>query len=249
MSEVKEFENVTNLEDLFLSREFGKSDVGSPASLRDDTLFGGAPTRAPLVPRGVAPAVVGVHDTATHLRRNRMIATVSGVAAALLVAVGFVSGTGKPGKTGGQVSAIQPTTTTTPTGPTKTSGGQPSPGSPNPTSGVITTPTGIELSAVSGGNSHAAAGTQPDGVTGGGHQTPPPPTTKPGTTTPTAPSGSVLSPVVDLVGQVVVTTGNTVSGASTTLTTALPPLAPVTSVVGGLGGTVTGLGDSLITSA
>src|SRR5580704_11280829 len=113
MSEVKEYENVMTLEDLFLSHEFGKTAVAMPGAVQEDTLFGGAPPRPLMVPRAAAPAAVGGHASTTHLRRNRMVATVSGVAAALLLAVGFVSGASKSGK-----PPVQTASGTLPTSPT-----------------------------------------------------------------------------------------------------------------------------------
>lgn len=59
----------------------------------------------------------------------------------------------------------------------------------------------------------------------------------------------MLSPVISLVGHVVVTTGNTVTGLGSDLTTAVPPLAPVTNLVGGLGGTLSALGNGLVIAA
>jgi hypothetical protein len=257
MSEVKEYENVMTLEDLFLSHEFGKTAVATPSAVQEKTLFGGTPPRPLMVPRVVAPAAVGGHASTTHLRRNRMVATVSGVAAALLIAVGLVSGTGKAGKSGVQTASPP---TSTPSGNGKGGSGQSGGGiSTNPGSG--TNPTGGQGS---GGNSGEALGrhsaettgtaavladeTVPTPGGGGGHTGPPPVKTAPETTQ-TAPPADVLKPVVQLVGQVVVTTGNTVSGVSTTLGTALPPITPVTSLVGSVGGTLSGLGDGLITSA
>ncbi len=120
MSEVRDAENITTLEELFRSREFGKP-VARVAPVKDDTLFGGTPPRAPLVPLAAAPSAG--HFGTTHVRlqsqdRNRLFATVSGVAAAVLIAVGFVTGIGKPGTKSPGVSATGttlPPTTTTPT--------------------------------------------------------------------------------------------------------------------------------------
>jgi hypothetical protein len=55
----------------------------------------------------------------------------------------------------------------------------------------------------------------------------------------------VLTPVVVLVGHAVTTVGATVITASTGLTVTLPPLSPVTGLVGNVGGTLAGFGNML----
>jgi hypothetical protein len=253
MSEVREHGNITSLEDLFLSREFGKPEMGMPTPGPDDTRFGALPPRAPLIPL-VARPIPGGHASTTHLRTNRMVASVSGIAAALLIAVGFISGAAKSGNGNKPVSAIGPTTTT-PTGGGKPIGGSgfkkgvtPAPGPAAPGSSPNSTPV-VLSSFTTGGTGTGNHATPPTGRSGDGGTGIP--TTSPATTpTPaTAPAGTLLSPVINLVGNVVATTGNTVSGVSTTVGTVLPPVAPVTGLVGGLGGTLSGLGQSLITSA
>jgi hypothetical protein len=265
MSEVEQVDNVMSLEDLFLSHEFGKTAVDASAAVREDTLFGGTTPRAPLVPLASAPTAsigrVTGHVSTTHIRRNRTIAAVSGIAAALLVAVGLITNTGKPTSpkvttavppVGNGPHGGQPPVTTPPGGSTSTPGG---------TTGASS---GNQLASSSGRGStiHDATGVgatatvvdviNPTGGNGGGAPvTSPTSTTTPGSpTTPATPQAkTILTPVVQLLGQVVQTTGNTVTGASTTLGGVLPPLAPVTSLLGGLGSTVSGLGTSLIVSA
>ncbi|HWE66177.1 MAG TPA: hypothetical protein VG298_05990 [Acidimicrobiales bacterium] len=268
MSEVEQVDNVMSLEDLFLSHEFGKTAVDASAAVREDTLFGGTTPRAPLVPLASAPTAsigrVTGHVSTTHIRRNRTIAAVSGIAAALLVAVGLITNTGKPTSSGEH--SIGPTTIPNPGG-----GGNSTPPVTTPPTGSSTTPggtagstSGSQLASSSGRGStvHDATGVgatatvvdviTPTGGNGGGAPvTSPTSTTTPGSpTTPATPQAkTILTPVVQLLGQVVQTTGNTVTGASTTLGGVLPPLAPVTSLLGGLGSTVSGLGTSLIVSA
>jgi hypothetical protein len=250
MSEVDQIDNVMTLEDLFLSDQFGKPAAAAPSVLIDDALFRDAPLRAPLVPLAAYPMTTGTQASTTHLRRNRSFAAVSGVAAAMLIAVGFISSPAKTRNTGEQ--AIGGGTTTVPkTPPVHTHVVQPTGSTvnvPNPSAS-----SGIDLASVrvGVGNAHGAAAVLATAT----HTATPTPSspsvvTKPTTTpTPTAPSGSVLSPVVHLVGQVVSTTGNTVTGVSNTLTAALPVAAPVTNLVGGLGGTLSGLGNRLVASA
>jgi len=279
MSEVEEVENAPALEDLFLSREFGrhetthapgphrefershsaKAEVAVPleevflarefgqagAAAPEDVLF--APeARRPLTPLSLLSAPGG-HDTTTHLRRNRVIATASGVAAAVLIAIGLVTNVGKVRGGSGPQEAIQttpvPTSGITPLTPTS---GGPSPSVVTTPGGVgtvnarfagvtITGPTGGVVTSSSGSTGSSGNGSGGTGGTGTGSGTPP-----------TAPSGTILTPVVSLVGHVVVATGTTVAGASTGLGTTLPPIQPVTNVLGSVGGTVTGLGWGIV---
>jgi hypothetical protein len=255
MSEVDQIDNVMTLEDLFLSAEFGQTVVGTPTPVVDDMLFREAPLGAPLLPLAAFPAATGIHDTTTHVRRNRAFATASGVAAALLLAVGVISGAGKPAKSNVQ-NALPPTTvpnTTPPSGTTQPSGGS----SGGQTSGTPSGsgPGGSALIAELSSNERGQSARTGSAAVLAGHPagTPTPPTSPTSPSTPssggTSPSGSVLSPVITLVGQVVVTGGNTVSGVATTLTDVAPPLAPVTGLVGGLGSTLSGLGNNLIAAA
>jgi hypothetical protein len=247
MSEVDQIDNVMTLEDLFLSAEFGKTVVEESAPALEPLFWETSPG-APLLPLAAFPSTTGTHGTTTHMRRNRAFATASGVAAVLLVAVGLFSTTGKP-KTQG-TDAIQPTTTTT----TPVIGGGGLPIAPPTTPSKQTTggdgigPAAINLAALTtGGGSGPKTG--PIGPSPVGPIVTTPTTVKPSTPSATAPSGTILSPVVSVLGQVVQGTGNTVAGLGGTLTTALPPLTPVTSIVSGLGGTLSLLGNNLITSA
>ena len=283
MSEVSEFENVTTLEDLFRSRAFDqahrprrvtappRAQVG-PSSRLEDLLLGRfddatVPVadlpRTPVGPRPPTPVRAGGsrHDTTTHLRRNRVIATVSGIAAAFLLAIGVITsprtGRPSPGEQASRTTTSTPSTThhTTPTHHT-TSG---SSTTPAPTGGTHTTaPAGsttgagsatIQLASDTVGSGPAPTtvpptATLPPGAPGAGQ--PGPGGSQPA---PPAATGTVLSPVVHLVGQVVKTTGTTVTGLSGGLGGALPVLSPVTDLTGGLGSTLSGLGDDLIATA
>jgi hypothetical protein len=266
MSENTDSAAVLTLEDLFLSREFGRPRNANIAG--EPTLFGRAPLGGPLVPR-VVTSVSGLaglvaHDTPTHIRRNRAFAAVSGVAAALLVAVGFVShAQTSPGSStrlgtaalgAGGAAAVKDHSSKTLHRTTGT------PGTTN-----LVQPTGGNSPGSGGGaNINVASFTERTGTTSAIHTIQPSPivtSTAPGTTvgskptkpsapTVTAPapsaSGNVLTPVVTLVGHTVTTVGNTASTAATGLAVTLPPLSPVTSIVGSLGGDLTGLGDSLV---
>jgi hypothetical protein len=250
MSEVRDAENITTLEELFRSREFGRP-VAQVAPARNDTLFGGTSPRAPLVPLAAGPSAD--HLTTTHLRqqsqsRNRLFATVSGVAAAVLIAVGFVTGIGKPGSKAQLHSATPPTTPTTTPKPVKPNPIKPVPGTnTNPGSAALASGSGRSSVRTDATLTDVMPPTSPIGPSG--PQKPPPSApTGPTGPAPTGTSGSLLTPVVNLVGHLVTTVGTTVNTAGTGLSGTLPVLTPVTSgVVGGLGNVLTGLGDSLIT--
>jgi hypothetical protein len=162
MSDATEVDNALSLEDLFLSQEFGQPRTGTALVDSEPTLFGGVPPRGPLVPLAATSLTAQVgHGTTTHVRRNRtLFASVSGVAAALLVALGIVSqtGTNKPSGTSGV--AIKPTTPTT-TGQTPPPVGDLPPvvsvppttvGSGSPSS------SGATLASFSGGSSSGSGG-------------------------------------------------------------------------------------------
>jgi hypothetical protein len=247
MSEVKQAENVMSLEDLFLSHEFGKQRVAVATPFPEDTLFGVATVTAPLVPMVAAP--MAGHLSTTHLRRNRMIAAASGVAAALLFGVAVFAQTGNSAKTGGvQASG---STTTTPIGGRSTGNhhgtGITPASNPNPPSGTTgggTVGNLVSYLSAGGGSGNAQPGTTggTTGSGGGGKPT----AGNPSPTAPSSPSSpDLLSGVVDLVGNVVTVASNTVSGTSTTLGSTLPLIAPVTGVTGDVGSTLTGLGDML----
>jgi len=244
MSEQKTEHNVTSLEDLFLSQEFGKPRIGIDATGPESTLFGGVSPRGPLVPMAGSTAVG--HGSTTHLRRNRSFAAMSGAAAALLIAVGLAGSLGNTPKPGLH-SALSTTPTTT---PNQTNGNGPS-GSQLPTTSPASgaaAPVQLASFSVTGSGGSATHGsvvapaTNAATVTHGGA-----PSTKPTPTPPvsTAPAPGVLTPVVSLVGHVVSTTGGAVTGLSSSVGTTLPAAAPVTNIVGAVGGTLIDLGDML----
>jgi hypothetical protein len=250
MSDVKQADDVMTLEDLFLSRDFGKP-LAVTAPAENDTLFGAAPPRSPLVPLVAAPTAA--HNSTTH-RRRQMFAAVSGLAAVVLVGVAIAGAiTGKPKAGNGTTQASGGTTTTPGTG---TSVVKPPVKTKTPTNVIPTTPgsggsSGINLADESSGGPVSTSGdtisiTVTGGKSGGSptvtvKSNPPPPSGSSGGS-----SGGVLTPVVSLLGHVVTTAGTTVYTASVGLEGTLPGLSPVTGLVGSLGNGLTGLGDSLI---
>jgi|HubBroStandDraft_1064217.scaffolds.fasta_scaffold71485_2 hypothetical protein len=256
----------TSLEDLFLSREFGRPRAGGtnldPESDPERALFGGSSVRAPLVPMVPLAGVPAgawstsgtgsgvVHGTTTHIRRNRTFAAMSGAAAALLVAVGLAGSLGHSNKTNGIVgkSALQSggKAIKTGTGNGNGKGNTPTPGTTNP----AVTSTGTDL----GNSTRNGAGGKATLVN---YTTPTPiqvvnccaptPTTPSGsqpTTTPTPPTAAKTG-LLPLVGSVVSTVGTTVTGVSSDVNTTVPALKPVGDLVAPVGGTVVDLGDVL----
>ncbi|HEY1831303.1 MAG TPA: hypothetical protein VGG38_13780 [Acidimicrobiales bacterium] len=247
-----------SLEDVFLSREFGRPRNGSTAAAPEQSLFGSASPRGPLVPLAGTAAYGGLlvgHDTTTHLRRNWAVAAVGGVAAALLVTVGVLANSHNPGR----VHFATGTTT-----PPTSGGAKHHKGSGTST----TTPTTVISPSNTGGGNVATSGTTAGatinltGFTSPGTKSPKSVGTKPVLTKPVLPvttitgtsptptpsstaPGGVLAPVTSLLGRTVSTLGNTVSTAGTGLGATLPGLSPVTGTVGSLGGLLTGLGNSL----
>ncbi len=111
MSQENTSEGFMSLEDLFLSSEFGKTQP-------DETEDGGGhvhgravTTATPPVGTPVAPTVAETagHATTTHRRHTAAMAALSGVTAAVVIALGLSGGTGKPGA--GNRSASQSTRT------------------------------------------------------------------------------------------------------------------------------------------
>jgi hypothetical protein len=252
MSDVKQADDVMTLEDLFLSRDFGKP-LAVTAPAENEMLFGAAPPRSPLVPLVAAPTAA--HNSTTH-RRRQMFAAVSGLAAVVLVGVAIAGAV--TGKTKGGNSSVHAGGATTTTG-NGTSVGKTGKGKTK-TPTTVTPPlpgstvgggSGINLADESSGGSVVTSGdtisiTVTKGKPGGSPtvtvtSNPPPPTGSSGGS-----SGGVLTPVVSLLGHVVTTAGTTVYTASVGLEGTLPGLSPVTGLVGSLGNGLTGLGDSLI---
>jgi hypothetical protein len=244
---------VLSLEDLFLSREFGKPRAATLAST--ETLFGNGSSRGPLVPLTAGAASSFGHLTTTHLRRNRsLFAAVSGAAAALLVAVGVLAQTHAPTKQNGLAAGVGGTGTAgTGTPPVPTTFPLPNPvTSTTSTSGTVAPGGAVGLAAFvsgSGGPVVSVHTSVPKPVTNPSTINPINPTGptpgKPATPTPAPTSGNVLTPVVTLVGHAVTTVGATATVASSGLGVTLPPITPLTHLVGSLGGTLSNLGDSL----
>ncbi len=261
MSEVDQIDNVMTLEDLFLSAEFGKTVVEESTPVIEPLFWETSPG-APLLPLAAFPSTTGTHGTTTHMRRNRAFATASGVAAVLLVAVGCAVRHRKASEelrwtpraepppqrrmlpATKQVAAAVavvvaeraclPVASQSPTGF--------APECSYNLDHVRSTSRVAERAIRPNRRGQWRTHTGGTGTAGTG-------TTTPSTPSATAPSGTILSPVISLLGHVVVPVGNTVTGLGGTLTTALPPLAPVTSIVSGLGNTLSLLGNNLIVSA
>ncbi len=87
MSGLIDGEAAKTLEDLFLSHEFGRA-LGSITSPESDAHHLTRPPRLGRLTPMMATSRAD-HDTTTHLRRVRAAGVVSGVAAALLIAVGL----------------------------------------------------------------------------------------------------------------------------------------------------------------
>lgn len=263
---------VTSLEEVFLSREFGRAAspgiyvVGEPGEALDplqleevflSSAFG-RPQPAARPPRIVPlrEVPVGVALSERETVRYRAIAAVSGVAAAALAIAGITSGTGQSARP--TVSARGPGPGSH---PSDQNGGRPgalsgaTPGVPAATvpatavaatEGSGTVPSGSEVVLeVPPGTSVAvvpASPQAPSGAGGGAGAPAPGSSTAPG---PTGGGGSVLSPVLVLVGNTAVTVGTTVTTASEQLGTALPVVSPVTGVLAGLGATVANFGHGV----
>jgi hypothetical protein len=265
----QEAEWITTLEDIFLSREFGRPlppPLARDVESEDRFLareFGPSGQTGDRVRRDTpllrAPVDLGGWRS-DHVR-NRAVAVASGVAAAALVVAGFAAGTPHNGPTG--VSAQ---------GPTEGGGGGGSiPGSPTPGPRATTSPVPAPLSVAGASGSASSA---PVAVLTAGRVATPTPTSlvevPPGTTVtvaptapsapspapsaappPTAPSpvpaptGNPLAPVVTAVANTVTSAGSAVSAASSALAKAAPVMTPVTTVVGTLGSAVSGVGQRL----
>jgi hypothetical protein len=238
-------EAVTSLEDLFLSREFGRPRPVAPA--RRDAVV--RPIRPDITAAAPAGAVLRAYPS-----RNRAVAAMSGVAAAALVVAGVAAGTGHAPVTG--ISAQGPQShPKTSTGP-----GQGQTPTPSPTPGSVTAPASTFSSATGTVNartvstaltprSPAVVVVVPSGTTVTVVSTPQPVSNAGGGTSPAQPtppaSSNPLTPVVIVVGNAVTTVGNTVTTAGTGLSGTLPAVAPVTTVISNLGGAVSGLGKML----
>jgi hypothetical protein len=280
MSDQKEAGAVTSLEEVFLSREFGRlpsrgissvrftDEVAEPPQLEQVFLsreFGHPEAVTATTPALVAPvpALAVLPGRAERDNtRYRAIAAVSGVAAAALVVVGIAAGTGQPTKQP-TVSAQGPHGSNPIGGGGSPQGTTPTPGSPGVTPAAAagsgsgsgtpvaqltsaTTPTSPEVVVeVPAGTTVEVVSTPPAQAaptgTGSGSGGPPPP--------PVSGGGSVLTPLLVVVGNTVSTVGATVTATSTDLGHALPVASSVTGLLGGLGATVVSLGRSVVGTA
>ena len=238
------------LEEIFLSESFGR-----PLAV--------VPRRSQVVPLELVgrddAVVIPLHPT-RESTRYRAIAAVSGVAAAALVVAGVASGGGHAGRptvsaqgervsaqprqaSGGSspapliTSGAAPATTVAQNGSTAAA---PSTNSGGPT-GVAVSTASLVVEATPGvaPAPPPAGGSSSAGGTGGGGGSPAP-------TSPPAPTDP-LAPVVSGVGSAVSGLGTTVTNTVNQLGNALPPIAPVTAVLGGAGTTLSSIGHALRT--
>ncbi len=283
MSDQQKTGVITSLEEVFLSREFGRSpsrevsfkghprEVGEPPQLEQVFLsetFGHpeavAATREFVPPAPALAVLPGRGVVERDTTRYRAIAAVSGVAAAALVVVGVVSGTGQPTKqptvsAQGPSGPRQPGTTRG--GGSPTSGGGPQVGPPS--AGAGATPDTTAGSPGGATVAQLASATSPipqvivevpPGTTVAVIPTssvPPPATGSGGGTPPPAPSGGggVLTPLLVVVGNTVSTVGATVTATSVGLGNALPVASSLTGLLANLGVTVTDLGQAVVGTA
>lgn len=226
MSQENPTDQVIGLEELFLSQEFGQ------------TPSGGTAPAGPLVPLVPTASEAAGHASTTHRRRNAF-AALSGTAAALLVALGLIGGTGRPTPVVHSASPSTPSgrggpppgfgrgagisvDTSAGSGPFQLTGTAPSRG------------TSVSLADITTATQASAMPRQqPSDVPGAtglpaGRVTPAAPSP--------APSGDPLAPVTSSVGSVVPGASTAVSGLVTTITTGLPAAAPLPLTAGPLGG-------------
>jgi hypothetical protein len=275
MSDQQRTGAVTSLEEVFLSREFGRlpsrgisstggsqQELGNPPQLEQVFLareFGHPEavtvTRPVLV--ASSPALAALPGRAERdSTRYRAIAAVSGVAAAALVVVGIAAGTGPPAKH--PTLSAQGPHGSSPAGPT---GGSPKGNTTQPG------PSAVGPGATAASGSGASVAQLTSATTPAGPQvvvevppgepvdvvtsSPPPPSTGSGGTPPPATSGggSILTPVLVVVGDTVSTVGSTVTATSADLGHALPAASPLTGLLGNVGATVVSLGRSVAGTA
>jgi hypothetical protein len=216
MSQEKQIDQVIGLEELFLSQEFGQ------------TPGGGTAPAGPLVPLVPTASGAAGHASTTHRRRNAF-AALSGTAAALLVALGLIGGSGRPTPVVHSASPSMPSGRGAPppgfgegagvsAGTSAGSGrGRLSGTAPSPDTSVsladltTTTPAGRIVPAGSGAGT---ASTSPS----------------------PSPSGAPLAPVTSSVGGIAPGAGTAVSGLVTTITTGLPAATPLPLTAGPLAG-------------
>lgn len=272
----------TNLEQLFLSREFGKPDAApdltgtqrvrvavpseravTPVATQLDHIFlsaqfgrvrpgGGARDRVDLGPHSPGATVLALRP-ATALTRQRMVAAISGVAAAALVVVGVTSGTLHSHRSGSgpaQQASASIGGRRLPSAPSRR--GSHSSGDPDGSFGATAPPSSSTSGAGAGTRSGIvvaddAAGEAPasppvlagsmtspgpaavpiPAPVGPSSPTPSSPTPTSASTVPSVVSGTVSS-VVGVVVGASSTAGNNIRTTSAQLAAALPAAAPLT---------------------
>ena len=209
----------SQLEQVFLSEWFGRPEAiasGRSATTGHVSAASGSPTLVVL--QGGRERSAERNGT-----RVRVLAAVTGVAAAALVVAGLSSGTGR-GPAHPTLSALGPS-------PNQSSSSGQAAGSPPSfvvsapaapaASGAAVTP--AQLTSVVGPSEPVA----PQGATGGGAEPAPtaPVPTPPSTPTSSGGGGSTLSPALNVRGNAVSTLGSTVTATSGVVGQALPSLA------------------------
>jgi hypothetical protein len=271
---------ISNLEELFLSREFGHSEeIEGPTWLDELWLAAafdpGARTESgpleevflsrdfghplaeddeetPVDPEGPGATVLAFTPRDASARQ-RAVAALSGVAATVLVVAGVASGSGHPNSPG--VTQAQ-----APVAAGHRSGSAPASSAPSAPPSTTPTPAANDLGsrpavltsdtvsvpqlavAASSGTTFTVVPAAP--ATGTGGEPAPAPTPAPPPSTNTDP----LSAVVVVAGNTVATAGTTVTTAANRVGAAVPPASSLTSVLGGVGATVSGLGQMLASS-
>jgi hypothetical protein len=230
MSQEKPTDQVIGLEEFFLSREFGQKP------------HGGTAPAGPLVPLVPTEAEAPRHAPTTH-RRRTAFAALSGTAAALLMALGLIGGSGRPTPVvhsatpstpsgrrgpapgfGGRGAGISPDTSAV-SGPVRLSDTAPSRGTPVSLA-ALTTATSAGVTPPQPGAAPGAPGLPAGQVVPAG--------SGPGTGSPApSPSGDPLAPVTSVGSEV---PGTAVSGLVTAVTTGLPAATPLPLTAGPLGG-------------
>jgi len=240
MSQETTTDRVISLEQLFLSQEFGQKPGG-----------GTAPA-GPLVPLVPTASEAAGHASTTHRRRNAF-AALSGTAAALLVALGLISGPGRPTPVFHSASPSTPSgrggaprgfgpgagisaDTSASSGPLPLTGTAPSRGTSVSLADIATAAQASAMQRQQPSDVPGATGlpdsrvATPEGSGPGTGST----STSPSPSS--SPSGNPIGPVTSSVGSVVPGEGTAVSGMVTTITTGLPSATPPPLTAGPLGG-------------
>jgi hypothetical protein len=237
----------TYLEEVFLSERFGKTHRLASATTEDGEL--------------VESVIVPLRPLPLESTRYRAVAAASGVAAAALVIAGMASGSGQPTST--SIAAAGRPTSPHNGGDARSGAPVRGPAGAPPAASETTVSAGNAANGLGAGATVAAdvvaastpgtvATVAPPGLSAdggaGGTITPAPPGATPATPAGSAPgpgAASGLSNVTTTLGSTVSTVGTTTTATANQLASTVPPAAPVTAVVDGVGGTVTTLGQAL----